>query len=152
MTILAQFDGLELRETDEYDKPMLQEWIASDAAHAGEFEPEHFIGSEGCFALEDAAGVVFFIRLAKTARVRIQFNTELKSRKQRARVAQALARGMAVLELGLSRSGVTEWVFDTTNPDLKKFAIKWLGFKEQANDLVREICELEREVRETEVA
>lgn len=148
MTNLAEFDGLALRATEAADKPLLDEWINADPTHAGKFEPEYFMGSEGCFALEDHRGVVFFIRLAKAARVRIQFNTEAGGQTQRARVAKALARGMALLEIGLSRSGVEEWVFDTENPDLKKYAVEGLGFKEQSNDLVREIRALEREIEE----
>lgn len=148
---LAEFDGLRLRATDEQDEEKLRAWIDADPDHAGQFEPEYFMGSEGCFALEDAAGVVFFIRLTKVARVRIQFNAEAKGMRQKLRVSQALARGMALLEVGLSRAGTEEWVFDTANPDLRRFALDALGFKDSPDNLVREI-RAEREADETEVA
>ena len=146
MKEMAQFDGLTLRTTGGEDRLLLESWIAEDPVHAGRIEPEYFMGSEGCFALEDAYGVVFFIRLAKVARVRIQFNTAGGGgHRQRARVAQAMARGMALLEVGLSKAGTEEWVFDSENPDLRKFAKEVLGFRESKTDLVREIAALERE-------
>jgi hypothetical protein len=147
-TNLAEFDGLTLRATGEQDGETLEKWIAGDDWHRGELEPDYFIGDEGCFAIEDQDGVVFYIRLTKAARVRIQFDTENMRVRQKARVARALEKGMALLEVGLSRSGVDEWVFDTRDEPLRGFAKKHLGFRESEQDLVREIAALEAEAAE----
>ncbi len=151
MTILAQFDGYILRDVEEKDRAELEAWIEADRFHDGVFEPEFFLGvirgdggelapdpRASCYALEDAEGTVFFIRLSRAARVHMQFGKS-KSQHDRKRTAQALMRGMAFLEVGLARAGAQEWIFDTEDSKLAEMARAHMGFKDSLNELVREI-------------
>lgn len=146
MTALAKFDGFTLRHADHIaDIENLYEWIHADDTHRGIFEPRYFMSGPlagdprpTCYALEDDRGVVFYIRISRAARVRMQFAPE-GDRKQRTRVMQGLLHGMAVLENGLALAGVEEWIFDTASPKLKTLAEKLLGFTESTHELVRSI-------------
>lgn len=147
MSELGKFDGLTMRRTEPDDRPLLDRWVDSDPYHA-HVDPEYFMGSQGCFAFEDKDGVVFFVRLAQVARVSIQFDMERMGTRQKMRVADALTKGMAMLEMNLRRAGVEEWIFDSVAPNLKRFVIEKLGFSESENELVRQI----RPARNEEVA
>jgi hypothetical protein len=146
MSTLAQFDGYTLRATDALsDLEQLEKWIKADDTHRGIFEPWDFMSGilasdprPTCYALEDSEGVVFYIRISRAARVRMQFGPE-NGRKHRGRVMQGLLHGMSFLEAGLSEAGVEEWIFDTDSPKLKLLAERLLGFTESTHELVRSI-------------
>lgn len=153
--ILASFDGFILRPVTEQDYPALEEWIAKDPFHASMFEPDFFMGREvnssgelapdpraTCYALEDSEGTVFFIRMSRAARVQIQFPPEEKSRERR-RIAKGLMKGMAFLEVALSRAGAEEWIFESESPRLRHLAEIALGFAESPHEMVRPITRLE---------
>jgi len=147
--IYGQFDGYALRSVDDSDYSTLERWIAGDRYHAGIFDPDHFIGRAidergrlapdpraTCYALEDDHGTLFYIRLARAARVAIQFDTGTILR-NRARVSRGLLHGMAFLEAGLSLAGAEEWIFDTEDRGLTLLAKRHLGFVESPNEMVR---------------
>lgn len=150
--VLARFDGYRLREVSfDRDALELSRWISEDEYHQ-HLTPAFFLGLiEGengylrpdprpnCYAMEDARGTVFFIRIDRAARVNIQFDPASPSVSARARVARALMKGMALIEVGLQRSHVSEWVFDTRSMSLKTMARARLGFAESPHDLVRMI-------------
>ena len=155
MAVIAEFDGLALREVTEADYPRLEEWIAADPAHASLFEPDFFLGREvgksgepaadpraTCYALEDAAGEIFFIRLERAARVYIQFAPARERAVAPLRTGRALARGMAFLEAALARAGASEWVFSTENSALGKLAERVLGFHSSKTEMIRSISPL----------
>lgn len=147
MSLLAEFDdGLKLREADHLaDVQRLIHWIDADPAHRGIFSPGYFMSGKlaedprpTCYALEDEDGVVFYIRLSRAARVRIQFAPE-GDRRQRVRVARGLIHGMAFLEAGLAQARAEEWIFATESRKLKTLAQQVLGFTESTHEMVRAI-------------
>ncbi len=146
MSILAQFDGYTLRATDALsDLEQLEKWIEADDTHRGIFKPWDFMSGilaadprPTCYALEDSDGVIFYIRISRAARVRMQFAPET-SHRQRSRVMQGLLHGMTFLEAGLSEAGVEEWIFDTDSAKLKTLVERLLGFTESTHELVRSI-------------
>lgn len=147
MSIQAEFNGLILRDADTLaDVGRLEDWIAADEAHRGIFVPADFLSGAlatdprgSCYALEDEQGVVFYLRLSRAARVRIQFAPEANST-QKARVIRGLFHGMAFLESQLAHAGCEEWIFDTDAPHLKRLAERVLGFTESTHELVRPIA------------
>jgi hypothetical protein len=150
MRILAEFDGLTLRVTDTLgDLEKLSDWIQADDAHRDIYSPHFFMGGKfslddrpSYYALEDDQGVIFYIRLSRASRVRIQFAPD--SSEQRSRNMRGLLHGMAFLENVLAQAGCEEWIFDTDNPELKKTAERILGFTESTHELVRAIAEPEK--------
>ena len=157
MKTVAEFDGLKLREVGEEDYARLEEWIAADPAHASLFEPDFVLGREvngegelaadpraTCYAIEDKAGTVFYVRLSRAARVHIQFAPQRERSVTPLRTAKALQRGMAFLEVMLSRAGAAEWIFETQNGQLEKLADTLLGFVLSPNEMVRPIARLEK--------
>jgi hypothetical protein len=158
MTVLAKFDGYTLRSADTIaDLEMLDTWIQKDDAHREVFDPGDFVcgvfatdSRPGCYALEDGNGTVFFIRLSRAARVKIQFPPDTNS-EQRNRNLRALLHGMAFLEVELSHSGCEEWIFDTDNQQLKKVAERILGFRESTVQMVKPIAEPEKKRESVEV-
>lgn len=153
MTVLAEFDGLTLRTVDTLaDVQTLSEWIQADEAHRGIFTAREFMSGRfavdprpSCYALEDESGVVFYIKISRVARVRIQFAPE-EGRTQRKRVMAGLVKGMAFLENSLARAGCEEWIFDTESPRLKQLAERVLGFTESTHEMVRGIAEPGRQM------
>jgi len=152
----AESDGLKLREVTEQDYPQLEEWIAADPAHASLFEPDFFLGREvdssgqlapdpraTCYALDDDQGTVFYIRLSRAARVHMQFPPAREIQGQVRRTAIALVKGMAFLEVGLSRAGAAEWIFSTESTGLKKIAERALGFAESKTEMIKPITRLD---------
>lgn len=147
MTTLAEFDGLRLRPTDTFaDLERLEDWVKVDDAHRDSISPHHFMTGPlgidprpGCYALEDANGVVFYIRIARAARVHIQFPPDDSG--NRLRVAKGLVKGMAFLETQLAQAGCEEWIFDTQSEGLRSMAIKTLGFHESKDEMVRGIAQ-----------
>ncbi len=158
MHIYGKFDGYTLREvTEKVDRARLEEWIERDQAHAGILEPGFFLGlmrdirgrlipdpRPSCYALEDAQGTMFYIRLARAARVSIQFATEPASPRERLRIAKALLKGMAFLEVGLERARVEQWIFNSKSPSLRTLGEMRLGFHKSPFELVRDIPPLEQ--------
>lgn len=144
MSIKAAFNGLVLRDADALaDVTQLEEWINADETHKGIFVPADFLSGPlgndqrgSCYALEDEQGVVFYLRLSRAARVRIQFAPKA----HKARVMHGLFHGMAFLESQLAQAGCEEWIFDTDSPGLKRLAEKLLGFTESTHELVRLIA------------
>lgn len=136
--ILAEFDEFELREIEDGDFDRLEEWIAVDPYHASLFVPEFFLGRNDpratCYALDDDKGTVFYIRLSRASRVHIQFPPMAS---QRRRIALGLMKGMAFLEVALSRAGVEEWIFASESPQLRHMAVSALEFNPSPNELVR---------------
>lgn len=150
--IYAKFDGYTLRQVTEADRPALEKWIGEDRRHDGVLDANYFLGRLGdgsedrrptCCALEDQAGTVFFIRLSRASRVRIQFGTARGAR-ARSRVATALMKGMAFLEVALQRAGCEEWIFDTGDPRLAEMAKRHMGFEDSPDEMVRAIEPAER--------
>jgi hypothetical protein len=155
--VLAQFDNYRIREVS-FNRDVFQiaSWISEDIHHA-HLRPAFFLGQiEGadgyvepdprptCYALEDEQGAIFYIRIDKAARVNIQFDPTKRTTRERARVGRALLKGMACLEVGLARSNVSEWIFDTTAQGLAIMARVRLGFEESPHELVRKIPLLSR--------
>lgn len=152
--ILARFDGYMLREVSvDTDIRRLVDWISADPYHQ-HIKPEFFLGKledpkgyvaksdprPTCYAMEDEEGVIFYIRIDRAARVNIQFQPlDPKFILARGRVAKALLKGMAALELGFRQANVSEWVFESQAPDLRLMARTRLGFLESPHDLVRPI-------------
>jgi hypothetical protein len=156
MNILAEFDGYKLRAADSVaDLETLYDWISRDEVHRDIFTPQFFLSGvlggdsrPSCYALEDENGAVFYIRLSRAARVRMQFPPGEDS-KQKSRILRGLLHGMAFLETELKKVGCEEWIFDTANPALKKAAERLLGFTESTHELVRLIAHpAEKEVQD----
>lgn len=115
--------------------------------HRGIYTPDFFMGGQFStdprstyLALEDEKGIIFYIRLSRASRVRIQFSPD-DTKEQRRRNLQGLLHGMAFLEAQLGHKGVEEWIFETTNPELKAAAQQVLGFTESTHELVRAIAD-----------
>lgn len=152
MSTVAVFDGLRLRHADSVaDLQQLSDWIEVDEEHRGVFSPHYFLTGKlgmdyrpSCYALEDSQGLVFYIRLSRASRVRIQFGPE-GDRRQKARVARSLLQGMAFLESQLANAGAEEWIFDTRAPRLTRLAEMALGFKASPHEMVRAIAAPKRE-------
>lgn len=148
MSILAHFDGFHFRTPNTLaDLERLSDWIEMDQAHQGIYTPDYFMGGKFStdprstyLVLEDVDGEVFYVRISRAARVRIQFSPDT-SEPQRSRNLRGLLHGMAFLEAEISRQGVEEWIFDTENPELKKAAEKILGFTESTHEMVRAIAD-----------
>ena len=157
--MLAKFDGLTLRHADELtDVEILDGWIKADEVHRGIFSPLYFIqGPMGeddrasCYAIEDEKGVVFYIRLSRATRVRMQFPPD-GDHAQKGRIIRGLFKGMAFLENHLAHAGSEEWIFDTQSPNLKNLAERMLGFTESTHELVRGIPNPRKEMVEEKEA
>lgn len=145
--IFGKFGGYTMRGvSSERDATRIARWMAKDEFHQ-HLHPAFFLGllenadpdpRPNCLALQDYRGeVMFYIRIDRAARVNIQFDPNRKSMMERSRVGRALINGMAFLEVSLSRSNVSEWIFDTTAPSLKDFAETRMNFRESPFDLVR---------------
>lgn len=147
MNSLATFNGFTLRHADNLaDVERLEEWIAADDAHRDIFTPSFFLSGKmaqddraSCYVLEDAQGVMFYIRLSRAERVYIQFPPP-GDRAQKVRMARGLQHGMAFLEAHLAHAGCEQWIFDTTSPGLRMLAENALGFSESTHELVRAIA------------
>jgi len=131
---------------------MIQTWIDNDRFHRNVMRPEFFLALRldpklgwihdprpNCYALEDATGVIMFIRLSRAARVHIQFMPVTRAFESRVRSAAGLVRGMAFLEAGLARAGAEQWIFETHSPALASLAKARLGFEASSHEFVREI-------------
>lgn len=143
----VQFGEYTLRGVDEDDRRRIEDWIVQDQDHREQFTANDFIedtrlGEDEphalCYVLADRIGDVFFLRLSRAARVRIQFGPNL-NKSERYRSARAMLHGMAFLEGMLQHLGVEEWIFDTANPELAAFATARLGFTASTNELKRPI-------------
>ena len=149
---IARFDGYELRSVSfDRDAQQLGNWLARDPLHQ-HLRPAFFLGllendsgsmrvdpRPTCYAMEDEFGAIFYIRLERAARVNIQFDPIRQSVVDRARVARALMKGMAILEVGLARARASEWIFDTRSSRLAALAKARLGFRTSSYELVRPI-------------
>lgn len=143
MSTLAEFDGYKLRTVDTLaDIQTLDDWIQADEAHRAIYNPSFFMSGKfnpdsraACYAIEDADGVIFYIRLSRASRAHIQFPPE--DTRKRGRIARALKYGMVFLEHQLARAGCEEWVFNTETKRLKKYAELGLGFTASTHELVR---------------
>jgi len=131
---------------------MIQTWIDNDRFHRNVMRPEFFLALRldpklgwihdprpNCYALEDATGVIMFIRLSRAARVHIQFMPVTRAFESRVRSAAGLVRGMAFLEAGLARAGAEQWIFDTQASALAMLARTRLGFEASPHEYVRPI-------------
>jgi hypothetical protein len=95
-----------------------------------------------CYVLEDKHRTLMYIRLSRATRVHIQFppeNDQTPRRTQRRRLAMALAKGMAFLQVHLVRAGAAEWIFNSESDPLRQLATAKLGFRVSRNELVREM-------------
>lgn len=158
MLTSVHFDGYILRSLNESDYPRLQEWIAADPAHREILDPEFFMGQRlnhageleednraTCYVLEDdcGGGPLFYIRISRAARVNIQFPPAGSSEPNE--IVEALAKGMAFLEVALERAGVEEWIFSSKSRPLRRLANRTLGFSESNDELRRVIPRLDHE-------
>lgn len=152
MAILAKFDGLVLREVEERDRAALNAWIEADPGHKGILDADFFLGLDRdgkrderpqCYALEDQDGEVMFIRLSRVSRVYIQFGSK-DSSETRSRNRYALLKGMAFLETQLAMAGAEEWIFESNYLQLRRTAIRHMGFQESPRELRRSIYPPER--------
>lgn len=151
MAFFGRFEGYTLRDTEQKDSAQLGEWIAADAVHAGVLSPAFFLGEDDgrvtALVLEDRHGPIVYIRIARCARVAIQFPPEPRGKpipdlfKHRAKLRNALIKGMAFLEVGLSRAGCSEWIFDTQSDNLRRLVTKRMGFAASPNEMKRLIRE-----------
>lgn len=161
---LAKFDGYQLRAPEERDYQKLAEWIAADPAHSGIFDPEFFMGQAvnaagelaedpriNAFALEDQDRTLMYIRISRCARVHIQFPPQPENgrsiHRQRIRMANALIKGMAFLEVGLEQAGCSEWIFETESDPLRLLVQKRMGFSFSPHEMVRLIPRIETQTR-----
>jgi hypothetical protein len=72
---------MNLRKLTEADRPKIDEWIAKDPFHAGKGSSEFFFAphTDG-FAVEDDAGDVIYVRLARALRVNAVFDPAVPER------------------------------------------------------------------------
>jgi hypothetical protein len=143
VNVREEFGNYVLRSVDaKIDRDPLARWIQQDSYHRGVFTPEFFLGEDprsSYYAMEDHAGVIFFIRLSRAARVYMQFPPTTGDSQARHRLGHALLEGLAFLEVGLSRAGCEQWAFDSHAPGLRHLAMHRMGFRALPDDLVRGI-------------
>jgi len=138
-----EFDGYKLRDATDRDEDLAQAWTRADEYHRdldGRFWLEKGQGTE-TFVCEGADGEpLFFLRLDKAVRIRIQFRPRpegMDEREHRAIVRQALTRGMAFLDVTLSVRHFREVIFDSVSPLLRAFTIGRLRFTRKPDTLTR---------------
>lgn len=126
---------IEFRKTLPEDILLITEWLALDEKH--KHIPPSFFTEEGpfisCYALEDAEGVVIFVRqesLGQDMRLHTQFSPDTK------RVAKALEQAYPLVLEDARQRGFRSVRFETTSIALVRFMFH--HFKAQA-DLITEL-------------
>jgi hypothetical protein len=113
------------------DEELLAASLAKDAYHTTT-KPEFFVAPNTTTKVyEDESGAILFARCSMALRIDIQFvdNGDKK------RNLHAMLGGFAALVNTAKQSGFNEVLFNTDNPELKKFCIRAFGFEESGNEL-----------------
>jgi hypothetical protein len=140
-----KFDGYTLRDATEADEPLARVWTQHDEHHHdmdGRFWLEKDKGVE-TYVCEENGHPLFFVRLDKAVRIRIQFPPNVyppgsdEDHKHRDQVRRGLMRGMNFLEIALSVKGFRELIFDSVSPLLRAFTIGRLRFAKKPDTLSR---------------
>lgn len=128
-----------LRPTDESDIPVAVEWTEADPEHRGLTAPVFWLeqgDKDDSYILLDRQGRVFFLKLheidPKTMEIHIQF-APTSTRREAARVGNALMTGLDWLETMLRRFGYRRLCFDSRSRSLIAFAIRKLHFSKTSD-------------------
>lgn len=137
--------NVHFRKTDKSDMPRLSKWIAEDSCpqHQG-VEPTWWMTDEErekkalaprCFAVENAAGPIFYIKLEHVMRCYIQFAPDMERDKEVTKLA--LAEAFKQVAAGGRALGYDEMIFESKSESLVNFFTAF-HFKEvKDNFLVR---------------
>jgi hypothetical protein len=126
-----------IRRADETDEPRLSEWIAKDAhpQHRGVPASWWTTGTQTddvpmgtqCFAVENAAGPIFYLKIENVMRCYIQFPPDVERDKEI--TSLALASAFKRFAAGAKQMGYTEIIFDSQSRGLVNLFTR-LGFSE----------------------
>lgn len=141
-----KFDGYTFRPTTSDDQPMARIWNSMDPDHTWEMQyPDYWVEQNGqvnSYVLEDAIGVLFFVRsilhMGNEIEITLQFDRHCGS-VSKARVMKGMEVGFAWLKEALPMNGFKALYFVSKNNDLILFTEKRLGF---VKDGIREIYRL----------
>ena len=105
--------------------------IAHDEYHK-DATVEFFVapGTE-CNVYSDESGIILFARCSKALRIDIQF----VSNSDKKRNFRAMLGGFSALAVKARENGFSEVIFQTDNPELKKFCIRTFGFFESNGEM-----------------
>ena len=146
MKDLFQFGEYTVRQATAADRQLLRTWIAADPDHDGKgIDPEFFYEEEpgvGCYLLSDKQGPLFFWRTSNVVRLDTQFGPS-KTADERFRNREGLIAGMNWIAGMCAVRGVTEILFESQNPLLRRLAIHQMGCVASPGELVRSL-DLER--------
>lgn len=124
---------VKIRPLTEADRPLLEQWIATDPHHQnGEISADFFYAPDtNALVYEDEHGIVFVARFARTLRIHMQFSPDEK------RNAAVMLEGFPILEFNAKEAGFKELIFDSMFRPLIVFCKRKLGFRASPDELVR---------------
>lgn len=106
------------------DKPLIEQWIAGEPAHADNTF-EFYASPKARTVIYEQASPVFAVRYSSALRVDIEFNPEASREDIRA----SFQEGFPDVVRQAREQGFSEIVFESTSPKLIAFC-KTLGYKE----------------------
>lgn len=123
---------LKYRATTDLDKEQIAAWIAADPDHKGKSKPEFWLPDKNisCFAAEDDAGMVFFVRAETVMRLHIQFAPQ-----QRLRTAKAIEEFTPWIAAAAKKRGCKQLIFESVFAPLIRF-LQRRGFCASPNEQV----------------
>jgi hypothetical protein len=141
-----RFDGFVFRPATAADLPRAQRWNAADPEHTWEAQyPAFWIEQSlqaNSYVLEDARGVVFFMKSIRAAQGEIEISLQFDRLRREVSQQRAMAGMMAGIEWlkeALPMNGFSAVYFASRNQKLIAFAVKKLGF---VQDGTRYVCAL----------
>jgi hypothetical protein len=143
-TITFRFHDYELRPTDERDFVLAETWTLADPFHRDTVLPTFWFDqepqSESYLLTENLYGPVFFFKMMRTRdphiiELHIQFPPPGSTPKNR--LMSGLKLGLEWLEKQLSDTDITTVFFESRNPTLIQFCVRYLAFEQQGSRLVK---------------
>lgn len=125
---------LKYRKINENDAFLIEKWIALDPDHSScrkEFFTKSDPGRSECFAVEDATGVIMYVKAENAIRLHIQFGPE------KHRTAKALMKFIPSIEQ-LVKNRCTQLIWDSVSESLIKFTERF-GYRRSPNEIIKTI-------------
>ena len=108
---------MKLRKLTDEDRPQIDAWIEKDKFHAGKGSSDFFFEpASDAFAVEDDAGDVMYVRIARSLRVNACFDPDARDRNK-----ETIPQLLNFLEKMASDSGFREVVWTSENRALRMF-------------------------------
>ncbi len=126
---------LKYRLTTDQDKEQIAAWVHADPDHTGKSSPDFWFPNKNisCFAVEDEAGTIFYVRAETVMRLHIQFAPQ-----QRWRTAKAIDEFTPWISAAAHKRGCKQLIFESVFAPLIRFLRK-RGFCASPNEQVLDL-------------